>query len=80
MTRDEIFEAALQLPEDERVLLAEELLSEGGFAPEVADEWIDEVRRRLDRIDAGQARLIPAEDAFALARARLREARLRRAS
>lgn len=80
MTRDEIFKAALQLPEEERVLLAEELLSDGRFAPEVAEEWIAEVRRRLDRIDAGQARLIPAEDALAMARARLREARLRRAS
>ena len=61
---DKLFEDAQALPAEERAILALQLLDSVG-APEVEVEraWCDEVRRRIDDIDAGRAKLTPWDEA-----------------
>jgi putative addiction module component (TIGR02574 family) len=58
-----LFEKALELPEDARVRLVEDLLA--SLPPDVEagedDEFLAELRRRSDEIDQGKAELIPWE-------------------
>lgn len=52
---DQVFEAAMALPESERAELVDSLIST--FAPENAapldDAWLAEINRRSDEFDAG---------------------------
>jgi len=63
---DELTSKARALPPADRVRLAEELLS---TVQETDDQveaaWDGEIRSRIAEIDAGTAKLIPAEEAFA---------------
>ena len=74
MTIDELKAEALRLSADDRAQLASELivslddLSES----EIERLWLDEAVRRDAEGDNGTARLIPADEVFAAARARLR--------
>ena len=74
MTIDELKAEALRLSADDRAQLASELivslddLSES----EIERLWLDEAVRRDAEVDNGTARLIPADEVFAAARARLR--------
>jgi len=56
---DEVLEQALALPEDDRLQLAEALLSSVGppDAPPFDPEWLTEVKRRAARIDSGEGKL-----------------------
>ena len=72
MNQEQLLTLALELPPDERAALAERLI-ESLDSP--ADEgveaiWSEEIRRRLERLDAGQATTIP----WAEARRRIRAA------
>lgn len=71
---DEFESAALRLPTDARARLAERLLS--SLEPESdADAealWLTEAERRLDAIEQGRVRTIPADDVIAEMRSRLR--------
>ena len=63
---DELSRKARSLPPEERIRLAEELLS----SVQDSDEEIeaareDEIKRRLDEVESGTAKLIPAEEVFA---------------
>jgi len=62
MSRAEILKAALELPEEERGLLVEELaasLLHGGFASEKIEQaWVQEIERRSQEIDAGTAEVV----------------------
>jgi putative addiction module component (TIGR02574 family) len=73
---DDITLKARSLPAEDRARLAEELLSslqtEENEAPEIEAAWDEEIRRRLDEIDAGTAKLIPAAQAFAEVRRMLK--------
>lgn len=66
---------ALELSPRERAQLAHSLIvsldddAEDDPA-EVERAWEDEIRRRLEEVDAGTAELIPAEDVFAELRSR----------
>lgn len=80
MTREEILNAALQLPDADREALGEALLTHGAIDPDLADAWADDLQRRLDEMDEGRVQLIPADIALERARSHLREARMRRAS
>jgi putative addiction module component (TIGR02574 family) len=61
---DELFEDAQALPDEERAILALQLLDSVGLAePEVERAWRDEVRQRLADIDAGRATLAPGHEA-----------------
>jgi putative addiction module component (TIGR02574 family) len=74
-TYDEILKDALTLTEDERVELME-ALDYSRLSPEEREaraEWDAEIARRIAEIEAGTAKLIPAEEAVAKARAKVRE-------
>jgi putative addiction module component (TIGR02574 family) len=76
----EIFEDARQLPPDEVDWLIESLLIKENHAPEAEVEaaWDVEIKRRLDEIDSGAVKMIPAEQVHARMMARLSpEARAR---
>jgi putative addiction module component (TIGR02574 family) len=56
-----VFEAALALPEDDRIQLVERLLATLGPETDGVDEgsFVDELGRRSDEIDQGTAELVP---------------------
>ncbi len=56
----------MALPEDERALLGAELTASVADAGSCASAWNDEIRRRLDLIDRGDAELLDWADAEAL--------------
>lgn len=61
---DKLFEDAQALPDEERAILALQLLdSVGEPESEIERAWRDEVRRRLEDIDAGHATLAPWDEA-----------------
>ncbi len=70
---DELSQKARGLSPAERVRLAEELLATVQETDEeVEAAWDEEIKRRVAEIEAGTARLIPAEEVFARIR-RLRQ-------
>lgn len=63
---DELSRKARSLPPEERIRLAEELLSSVQDSDEeIEAAWEDEIKRRLDEVESGTAKLIPAEEVFA---------------
>lgn len=63
---EELSSQARTLPPMDRVRLAEELLATVHEPDdEIEAAWADEIRLRIADIDAGTAKLIPAEDVFA---------------
>jgi len=66
----EIVEAqALKLTAEERAHLADKLIASLFEDREVEDLWAEEVERRVEEIESGRAKLIPAAEAIARARA-----------
>lgn len=61
MNDQAVFEAALALPEDERIRLVERLLETLGPETDQVDEksFIAELHRRSAEIDQGNAELVP---------------------
>ena len=64
--------AALLLPPEERARLAERLIASLDRDPEVAAAWDEEIRRRIEELDAGRLESRPAEEVLEEARSRLR--------
>lgn len=63
---DELSQKARLLPPEERVRLAEELLSTvQETRPDVEAAWEEEIRRRIAEVEAGTAKLVPADEVFA---------------
>ena len=64
----------LSLPPDRRAQLAERLIDslETGWEDQVDDQWIAEAERRLDDLESGAVRGVPARDVAAEARSKLR--------
>jgi putative addiction module component (TIGR02574 family) len=63
---EELSRKARQLPAEERVRLAEELLSSvQEVDPHVDAAWDEEIRHRLAEIESATAELVPAEEVFA---------------
>ncbi|MFT4560039.1 MAG: putative addiction module component (TIGR02574 family) [Porticoccaceae bacterium] len=54
-----VFDAALELPENQRAELAERLWKslDGGSQTQIADAWAIELRRRWDAVESGDAQL-----------------------
>ncbi|MDR2197202.1 MAG: addiction module protein [Coriobacteriales bacterium] len=53
-----------------------DLMEQDGFSEDIPEEeydrlWAEECKRRCEEIDAGKVELIPAEEVFARARAKL---------
>jgi putative addiction module component (TIGR02574 family) len=63
---------ALKLPAEERAQLADRLIASLFGNQEVEDAWAAEVERRIEEIENGRARMIPAEEAIARARAAIK--------
>lgn len=66
MSTAEIREAALKLTSDEKARLAEELLSslDAPDQAEIDAIWGEEAERRIEAIDAGASKTIPADEVF----------------
>lgn len=63
---DELTRQARSLPPEERVRLAEELLSSVQDSNEAVEaSWQDEIKRRLDEVEHGTAKLVSADEVFA---------------
>ena len=71
----ELTRQALALKPEERIELAETLLtSVDGFAsPEIEAVWMEEIAKRMEEVEKGQAKLIPAEEVHRKARAMVHE-------
>ncbi len=67
LTREQILEAALSLPRESKLELAQKLLdSVDPDAPRDIDQaWVLEARRRLEELDRGAAHTVPADQVFA---------------
>lgn len=64
----ELSERARGLSAEDRARLAEELLAsvqQDASDPQVEDAWKAEIRRRLDEVENGTAKLVPADEVFA---------------
>ena len=74
-TFEEVQQIAYELPEDQRIMLANSLLE--GVDPnaenpaEIEAAWDGEIKRRLDEIDSGTVKLIPLEEVLARMDARI---------
>lgn len=66
--RDQIGEQALALPPEDRAFLAdllEESLATEGFAtPELASEWLAEIKRRVAAYDRGESEALDLKAAM----------------
>lgn len=62
-----IFEQALDLPIDERLILIDKLLQSANLPlqSEIDKAWSIEVARRAKEIDEGKVKLIPGDEVFA---------------
>ena len=69
---DSVTADALKLAPEDRVELAERLLSSVFSDQRLEDAWADEVERRIEAIESGRAQLIPAAEAVARARATIK--------
>ncbi len=73
--RDEIVRSALELPERERAEVVRDILKtlDGEVREGVEQAWAQEVAQRIRDLDEGKASTVPASEAFARARSRLKQ-------
>jgi putative addiction module component (TIGR02574 family) len=78
---EEVRQIAYELPEDQRILLAESLFNSVESSEDEASEaeidaaWDPEIKRRLDEIDSGAVEMIPLEGVLARMDARIQAKR-----
>ena len=70
MTIDQLEQAVLKLPAQERARLAERIIASLDREAEIEREWLLEVKRRDAELDAGSVSAIPMEDALSTVRER----------
>ena len=63
---------ALKLTAEERAQLADRLITSLFEDHEIESAWAAEVERRIEEIESGRAKLIPAADSIARARAAIK--------
>jgi len=63
---NKIYEQALNLPTDDRMVLIDKLLHSTNLPTrlEIDKLWADEVERRCREVEEGKAKLIPGEEVF----------------
>jgi len=63
---DKIYEQALDLPTDDRMILIDKLLHSANLPTQIEIDklWCKEVERRSKDIESGRAKLIPGEEVF----------------
>ncbi len=71
---DKVFDDALALPSDARVMLVEKLLKSLNLPTqaEIDSLWAEEAERRVSQIDRGEVKLISGEEVFAKIRQKYR--------
>jgi putative addiction module component (TIGR02574 family) len=69
----QVLQTALSLPYEERVEIAESLIwsLDEKESMEIEAAWSQEIKRRLDSIDRGEAQMIPWEEVIRSMRERL---------
>ncbi len=69
-TSEEIFRDAMALPPDARAELTERLIESlaRDVSPEITNEQLAEVRRRIAQVVSGEVELIPGDEALARVR------------
>jgi putative addiction module component (TIGR02574 family) len=67
-----VVEQALKLTAEERAELADRLIASLFEDTEVEEAWAAEVERRIEEIESGRAKLLPAAEAIARARAAIK--------
>ena len=74
MNLKQIEDEALHLPEDQRAALAQKLLLslDAPSEKEIAEDWLEEAKRRARELEDGTVQPIPAEEVRRKARALLR--------
>ena len=75
-TAERLLQEAIQLPSDERELLAVQLMASIEKEPGYDEAWEAEIERRLKEIDDGTVEMIPGEQAMNELRERLRSRRV----
>ena len=67
---DKLLDEVLQLPAEDRALLAFRLAESlhGEPEPDVESAWAEEISRRIQRLRDGTARVVPGAEALARAR------------
>jgi|GEM_PF-449611 putative addiction module component (TIGR02574 family) len=64
--RNELIDAALELPDEDRAEIAQRLIDslplDWGGSPPISEEWISEVERRVQEIRSGSEKTIPHDD------------------
>ena len=77
MSSDQITAAALALPPEAKARLAEQLLASLDAQDQgvIDAAWADEAERRIDALDRGDERTVPADEALRTAKARLNDPR-----
>jgi putative addiction module component (TIGR02574 family) len=70
MTLSQILDEVKKLPNDEQMDLIDLLLAQVRAEPnpEIEQAWDEEIARRLERLRAGRAKTIPADEVFARVR------------
>lgn len=63
-SRKFVFDDAMRLPDEERLLLVEELIPTIASTPSLEEEQIQEVERRMEEIRSGKVKTIPGEQVF----------------
>ena len=60
-TRESVLSAALALPEQDRIAIADKLWESihGPVPADIEAAWSDEIARRLEEIDHGKVQMIP---------------------
>jgi len=69
---NKVYEQALTLPTDDRMMLIDKLLHSTNLPtqPEIDKLWAEEVEKRCREVASGKARLVPGEEVFAKIRTR----------
>ena len=70
--RETVEAQALKLSPEERAQLADRLLTSLFEDHDIEDAWAAEVERRIEEIENGRAKLIPAAESIARARAAIK--------
>jgi putative addiction module component (TIGR02574 family) len=66
LTVDQLFESALNLPEDERATLADRIWEsiDGDTQEEITAAWAAEIKRRIEAADRGEVKFLSHEEVW----------------
>ncbi len=63
---EKIYEQALDLPTDDRIILIDKLLHSANLPTQhdIDKMWAEEIERRSQAVESGKEKMIPGEDVF----------------